>query len=41
MTIIWSALAKENYLLIIEQLFKSWNITFVELFETETLELID
>lgn len=40
MKIIWSALAKDYYLLIIEQLFEKWNLSIVEKFETETVELI-
>ena len=40
MTVIWSALAKEYYVFIIEQLFEKWNIDVVELFENETIELI-
>jgi hypothetical protein len=41
MKVVWSALAKEYYIFIIEQLFEKWNINIVELFEKETLELID
>ena len=40
MKVIWSALAKEYYIFIIEQLFEKWNIEIVELFENETIELI-
>lgn len=40
MKIIWSELAKDYYLLIIEQLFEKWNLSIVEKFETETVELI-
>ncbi|UPQ80060.1 type II toxin-antitoxin system RelE/ParE family toxin [Flavobacterium azooxidireducens] len=40
MKIIWSELAKDYYLLIIEQLFEKWNFSIVEKFETETVELI-
>ena len=40
MKIIWSALAKEYYIFIIEQLFEKWNIDIVELFENDTIELI-
>lgn len=41
MKVIWSALAKEYYIFIIEQLFEKWNIDIAELFEKETIELID
>lgn len=41
MKVVWSALAKEYYIFIIEQLFEKWNIDIVELFEKETIELID
>lgn len=41
MTIVWSALAKKYYILIIDQLFEKWNIDIVEKFERETIELID
>ncbi len=41
MEVVWSALAKEYYIFIIEQLFEKWNIDIVELFEKETIELID
>lgn len=40
MKIVWSALAKDYYIFIIEQLFEKWNIDIVELFENETVELI-
>lgn len=40
MKIVWSALAKEYYVFIIEQLFEKWKIDIVELFEKETIELI-
>ena len=40
MNIIWSDLAKEYYLYIIEQLFEKWNISIVEKFENETITLI-
>jgi hypothetical protein len=40
MKVIWSALAKEYYIFIIEQLFEKWNIDIVEIFEKETIELI-
>lgn len=40
MKIIWSELAKDYYLLIIEKLFEKWNLSIVEKFETETVELI-
>ena len=41
MKIIWSALAKEYYIFIIEQLFEKWNIDIVELFENQTIELLN
>jgi hypothetical protein len=41
MKVVWSALAKEYYIFILEQLFEKWNIDIVELFEKETIELID
>jgi plasmid stabilization system protein ParE len=41
MKVIWSDLAKEYYILIIEQLFEKWNIEIVELFEQETISLIN
>jgi plasmid stabilization system protein ParE len=41
MKVVWSALAKEYYIFIIEQLFEKWNIDIVQLFEKETIELID
>lgn len=41
MKVVWSALAKEYYIVIIEQLFEKWNIAIVESFEKETIELID
>ena len=41
MTIVWSALAKKYYILIIDQLFEKWNIDIVEEFEEETIKLID
>jgi plasmid stabilization system protein ParE len=41
MTIFWSDLAKECYVYIIEQLFEKWNIAVVEVFENETISLID
>lgn len=40
MKIIWSDLAKEYYIFIIEQLFEKWNIAIVEKFEFETISLI-
>ncbi|MFZ4671311.1 MAG: hypothetical protein ACOYLT_04770 [Flavobacterium sp.] len=40
MKIIWSDLAKEYYLYIIEQLFEKWNISIVEKFEKDTLTLL-
>ena len=40
MKIIWSDLAKEYYLYIIEQLYEKWNIQIVEKFEIETISLI-
>jgi hypothetical protein len=40
MKIVWSELAKEYYLYIIEQLFEKWNILVVEKFEEETIDLI-
>jgi plasmid stabilization system protein ParE len=40
MKIIWSDLAKEYYLYIIEQLFEKWNISIVEKFEKDTITLI-
>ena len=40
MKIFWSALAREYYVFIIEQLFEKWNIDVVELFESETIQLI-
>lgn len=40
MKVVWSALAKEYYIFIIEQLFEKWNIDIVDLFEKETIELI-
>jgi plasmid stabilization system protein ParE len=40
MKIVWSDLAKEYYLYIIEQLFEKWNISIVEKFENETITLI-
>ena len=40
MKIVWSDLAKEYYLYIIEQLFEKWNIKIVEKFEFETITLI-
>ncbi len=36
MKIIWSALAKDYYLMIIEQLYEKWNLSIVEKFEKET-----
>ncbi len=36
MKIIWSDLAKEYYLFIIDQLFEKWTIEIVEKFEIET-----
>lgn len=41
MTIVWSALAKKYYILIIDQLFEKWNIDIVEEFEEGTIKLID
>lgn len=41
MKIVWSDLAKEYYLFIIEQIFEKWNIKIVELFENETVSLIN
>jgi hypothetical protein len=41
MTIFWSDLAKECYIYIIEQLFEKWNINIVEVFENETISLIN
>jgi plasmid stabilization system protein ParE len=40
MKVIWSDLAKDFYILIIEQLFEKWNIEIVELFEQEAISLI-
>lgn len=40
MEIIWSNLAKNYYITIIEQLAEKWSFTIVEKFEIETLELI-
>lgn len=40
MKVVWSALAKEYYIFIIEQLFEKWDIDIVELFEKQTVELI-
>ncbi len=41
MNVIWSALAKDYYLYIIEQLFTKWNIKVVEKFEKEINTLVD
>ncbi len=41
MNIFWSDLSKDYYLSILEQLFETWNIKIVELFEFETNSLID
>ncbi len=41
MKIIWSGLAKEYYVYIIEQLFEKWNIEIVEKFENEIINLIN
>lgn len=41
MNIIWSDLAKEYYLFILDQLFEKWTIEIVEKFEIETFSLID
>lgn len=40
MNVTWSELAKDYYLYIIEQLFEKWNLSIVEKFENETVELI-
>ncbi|MCX6172581.1 MAG: type II toxin-antitoxin system RelE/ParE family toxin [Flavobacterium sp.] len=40
MKIIWSDLAKEYYLYIIEQLFEKWNISIVEKFEKDIITLL-
>jgi plasmid stabilization system protein ParE len=40
MKVVWSDLAKEYYLYIIEQLFEKWDLSIVEKFEEETLSLI-
>ena len=40
MEIIWSRTANNTYLDIIEQTFERWNIETVELFETQTNQLI-
>ncbi|MFY7743267.1 MAG: type II toxin-antitoxin system RelE/ParE family toxin [Flavobacterium sp.] len=40
MKIIWSALAKDYYLMIIEQLYEKWNLSIVEKFEKETTKLL-
>ncbi len=40
MKIIWSTLAKDYYIYIIEQLFEKWNIKIVEKFEREITNLI-
>jgi len=40
MKIVWSDLAKEYYIYIIEKLFEKWNIAIVERFESETIALI-
>lgn len=40
MEIIWSNLAKNYYITIIEQLAEKWSFPVVEKFEIETLELI-
>lgn len=41
MKIVWSALAKEYYFFIIEQIFEKWNTEIVETFENETISLIE
>lgn len=41
MNVIWSTLAKDYYLYIIEQLFEKWNIKVVEKFEKEINTLVD
>lgn len=40
MKIIWSTLAKDYYIYIIEQLFEKWNIKIVEKFENEINSLV-
>lgn len=40
MKIIWSTLAKDYYIYIIEKLFEKWNIKIVEKFEREITNLI-
>lgn len=40
MKIIWSDLAQEYYLKILEELFEKWNITIVNRFENEIITLI-
>jgi plasmid stabilization system protein ParE len=41
MKIVWSTLAKEYYIFIIEQIFEKWNIEIVEIFENKTVSLIE
>lgn len=41
MKIIWSTLAKDYYIYIIEQLFEKWNIKIVEKFEEEINSLVN
>lgn len=40
MKIVWSDLAKEYYIKIIQQLFEKWNITIVERFDNEIVEQV-
>ncbi len=40
MNVIWSSLAKEYYINIIEQLFEKWNVVIVEDFDSDLNKLI-
>ncbi len=41
MKLVWSNLAKEYYIFIVEQIFEKWSIEIVKRFEIETFSLID